>query len=300
MAIGIDLDKLFWLVAERQAIRDRRIAGQEWPWSKDPVLNHLHFPNTRRELDPTTKWIREQVVSPLRGRRHMARAVTLCRLVNRLSLLTHLRPVLLEPYHFDKWARYVARVLRMCGKANRLFSPTASTRVSEHAAPIDGLLAACWIFDNEPDVLNTSYVETAHAAVQKRMATGIHRARCCPLGYEMALDVVGETAIDRMTWANVSVPIAEVLGFSPHNGITMQRRFIPALHSLMVEADRREMSFVKAEDAERALALYHDYTMYAAKWARGDRRLTPARWFRPLITRATELSVSETNHMEAQ
>lgn len=278
----IDYDRLFWLIEERNAIRIRRLDGADWPWSGDAVLNYMHFPNTRRAYDPTSVWIKRCVVEPLRGSPKMARAVAACRLINRLSILTHLRPLLLEPYPFDKWAKYVARVLRVYRGKNRLLSPAANTSVSVHVPLMDGLLATCWIFDNEPDVLNTSYVETAHAAVQKRIATGIARSLFCPIGYEMALDVVGETAVDRMTWANISRPIAKMLGFSAEYTTATQRRFIPVLHALMEEADRRGAPFARAEDAERSLQIYCDYQVMSAKWSKGDRHLHPYRWFRKL------------------
>jgi hypothetical protein len=52
------LDRFIYFVNERELMRRRRESGQEWPWSEDPILQHYHFCNIRREDDRGTKELR--------------------------------------------------------------------------------------------------------------------------------------------------------------------------------------------------------------------------------------------------
>jgi hypothetical protein len=54
----------FWeYVHERVRIRDARRAGQPPPWTDDPLLSSLHFPNVHREDDLGTVYFHEQTAS---------------------------------------------------------------------------------------------------------------------------------------------------------------------------------------------------------------------------------------------
>ncbi|KAF9445984.1 hypothetical protein P691DRAFT_674554 [Macrolepiota fuliginosa MF-IS2] len=53
----------FWrFAAERQAVDNRRRAGQAWPWTKDVILQKYHFCNTFRVLDRLSQYIIREVV----------------------------------------------------------------------------------------------------------------------------------------------------------------------------------------------------------------------------------------------
>lgn len=52
------LDKFIYFVNERELMRRRRECGGAWPWSEDPILQHYHFCNIRREDDRGTKELR--------------------------------------------------------------------------------------------------------------------------------------------------------------------------------------------------------------------------------------------------
>ncbi|TFK69766.1 hypothetical protein BDN72DRAFT_585116 [Pluteus cervinus] len=53
----------FWkFAAERKAIDDRRRAGQEAPWTNDPILQKYFFCNTYRVLDKVTQYLIKEVI----------------------------------------------------------------------------------------------------------------------------------------------------------------------------------------------------------------------------------------------
>jgi len=52
-----DINALFAFIEEREAIRLRREAGSDPPWTTDPILRAWSFRNVCREDDRTTIWI---------------------------------------------------------------------------------------------------------------------------------------------------------------------------------------------------------------------------------------------------
>ena len=70
----LHIDEYFSTARERYRIKLRREAGQEQPWTEDPVLQEWRFCQVHREEDKTTVWFRENI------RRHMIgiRAVEAC------------------------------------------------------------------------------------------------------------------------------------------------------------------------------------------------------------------------------
>ena len=63
----MNADAYFSFAREREAIRRRRLAGQPWPWTDDPVFQTWSFCNVHRENDRTTAWFRDHVRSRLDG-----------------------------------------------------------------------------------------------------------------------------------------------------------------------------------------------------------------------------------------
>lgn len=56
--------ELFYnFVHERWAIRERRIAGQPWPWTDDPILREYKFTNVKREHDRTSRILIDEFYS---------------------------------------------------------------------------------------------------------------------------------------------------------------------------------------------------------------------------------------------
>lgn len=56
------LDTLFYFMAERHHIYQRRIAGDPTPWTKDPILAAYPFTNVFRVYDRTTQYILRHVI----------------------------------------------------------------------------------------------------------------------------------------------------------------------------------------------------------------------------------------------
>ena len=51
------IDTLFQWMTERHAIHQRRLAGQSWPWTDDPILQQHNFTNVFRVYDRVTQYI---------------------------------------------------------------------------------------------------------------------------------------------------------------------------------------------------------------------------------------------------
>jgi alpha-glutamyl/putrescinyl thymine pyrophosphorylase clade 1 len=56
------VDTLFQWMAERHAIHQRRLAGQPWPWTDDPILRQHAFTNVFRIYDRVTQYIIRNVI----------------------------------------------------------------------------------------------------------------------------------------------------------------------------------------------------------------------------------------------
>lgn len=52
-----DLKRFLYFISEREAVRTRKEAGEEWPWTRDTMLQEYRFCNIRREDDRETRWI---------------------------------------------------------------------------------------------------------------------------------------------------------------------------------------------------------------------------------------------------
>ena len=51
------IDTLFLWMTERHAVHQRRLAGQPWPWTDDPILQQHSFTNVFRIYDRVTQYI---------------------------------------------------------------------------------------------------------------------------------------------------------------------------------------------------------------------------------------------------
>jgi alpha-glutamyl/putrescinyl thymine pyrophosphorylase clade 1 len=56
------IDTLFQWMAERHAIHQRRLAGQPWPWTEDPILRQHFFTNVFRIYDRVTQYVISNVI----------------------------------------------------------------------------------------------------------------------------------------------------------------------------------------------------------------------------------------------
>ncbi|KAI0044558.1 hypothetical protein FA95DRAFT_1496875 [Auriscalpium vulgare] len=56
------LDTFFLWTAERHSIHQKRVAGESWPWTEDPIFQQHAFTNVFRIFDRTTQYILRHVV----------------------------------------------------------------------------------------------------------------------------------------------------------------------------------------------------------------------------------------------
>ena len=95
------MQQLIAWIAEREAIRVRREAGQPKPWTDDPILRAWRFCNIRRENDKVTRWIAQNWREPNAADPDLFFAMAVARLVNWPDTMTVLGyPVPFDGDHF--------------------------------------------------------------------------------------------------------------------------------------------------------------------------------------------------------
>jgi hypothetical protein len=88
-------------IVERHAIYRRKLAGQDKPFTTDPILQRFRFTNVYRELDTVTMWIAENWRQPHQDDPDLWFALTVARFVNLPTTLADLGyPVPWQPDHF--------------------------------------------------------------------------------------------------------------------------------------------------------------------------------------------------------
>lgn len=97
----------YW-VAERWNILQRRLAGEDKPWSEDPIFQSIYFCNVRREDDKVTQFIRKWA-QPLKDK-ELIPAYVLSRLINWPETLEEIDP---------RWCVYDLDKLRETLKSRR-------------------------------------------------------------------------------------------------------------------------------------------------------------------------------------
>lgn len=65
-------DRLVAYMHERERIRIRKEAGQPFPWSQDIIFQSARFTNIRRSDDKTTRWLKNNWITPNKGRDPLA------------------------------------------------------------------------------------------------------------------------------------------------------------------------------------------------------------------------------------
>ena len=74
-------DLLRYWINERENIRNKKEAGEEKPWSEDPIFQTTYFCNVHREDDRVTRWIRKHY-SPAAFGEYYEVAIVAARLFN--------------------------------------------------------------------------------------------------------------------------------------------------------------------------------------------------------------------------
>ena len=98
------IKEFFSFLDERQAIYERRQAGQAWPWTDDPILRDYYFCNVFREQDKVTAWIRKYLREPIMKRAPKAKMpsimifnMALARFFNYIPTLEYIGPIGIKP-----------------------------------------------------------------------------------------------------------------------------------------------------------------------------------------------------------
>jgi hypothetical protein len=96
--------ELFAFIQEREAIYQRRAAGQPKPWTKDKILSNYRFCNMYRENDTVTKWIADHWRTPNAAEPDLWFAMTVARLLNNTDALSAAKyPVPWTPKRSRQW-----------------------------------------------------------------------------------------------------------------------------------------------------------------------------------------------------
>jgi hypothetical protein len=161
-------ERLLWWIVEREAIRQRRLAGQGWPWTEYAILRDYSFCCPRRMDDRTSRWLLEHWYDPHRDHPNLLLACVLARrLFNSVEILA-------EIGFPDRWdpAR-VKAILRERAAAGKRLEHTAyvippARGVAPGTPKCEGLID--WIVQplvNYPPRLDTS---SMRASVEARTA----------------------------------------------------------------------------------------------------------------------------------
>lgn len=257
MSAGFDVSAPIQHLLHINRMRERIRLGHP---AEDALLKRFWFPNVRRVYDPTTIWIQECVVTPLRGTARLARSLAFCRLINRISVLSTVLPVLLDPMPFDRFARLLGRVLknqpRICSSVYKVHLPS---RTATHEA----VLAVTWSFDDDPSCIESQYLSALVDKIQaKPYMGGASQQPSGEAAYNMALDLIGDTAVDRETWAPVSRSSSRCMKRLLQNPHLPYIEQAPAMGRLITNL-KPLLGVTDACDVERAL--YLDQLYYRLK-----------------------------------
>ena len=93
------MENFFNFLNERHRIYLKKLRGEEYPWTKDPILQKYKFTNVFREQDTTTVWFRENIRGSLANSSDVALATIIFRWFN----LIETGKILLDHELLTKW-----------------------------------------------------------------------------------------------------------------------------------------------------------------------------------------------------
>lgn len=79
--------RLVSFIVERESIRVKKLRGDAWPWTDDPILREYRFCNVRREDDAVTRWIAQYWREPFKGSTDLWFMMVTARLFNEPQTL---------------------------------------------------------------------------------------------------------------------------------------------------------------------------------------------------------------------
>jgi hypothetical protein len=197
-------------VAEREAIRVRRAAGQAAPWTDDEILRTYRFTNVRRRDDRVSLWLREHIYrSALFSEPSLTalQIVALCRWINWPPTIAVLGEagLLRGEGHLD--LRAVGRLIDRQTKLGKAWTGAYMVRAAPESRPKGGFVAE--------QVVGRS-LRRAWPELQFMLQTGMRRpvwrvlTECLHWGSFMAGQVV-----DDLTWTPLLAAPRDDLTWAP-------------------------------------------------------------------------------------
>ncbi len=190
----------FNFINERHLIHLRRLRGQEFPWTEDPILQKYKFTNVFRENDKTTVWFRENIRDPLKDEQDVILATIIFRWFNLIAT----GEVLKKHYLHRFWDS------DLCYKVMK-DEPQWITGAYIIKTPngMDKLAGVCWCIDQIMKNHN-KFLDDIHEAkdsLRKLWEVLLPYPYMGPfMAYEVVTDWrhtwVGKNADDIMDWAN--------------------------------------------------------------------------------------------------
>lgn len=210
--LGIELEHAepyFATARERYQIRQRRLAGQEWPWTDDEIFQKYRFCNVHREHDKTTEWFRDHIRTPMSNFHplQLVEATLIFRWFNRIETGQEVIDLLLFGWNTDEARRRLTGVQPIVTGAFMIKSPTGLTK-------LEGLLQE---IDNALDELPYFVSRWGDSLEDATKDLASIRSLGPFLAYEIVTDLrwtpVLSGANDIMTWGNVGPGCRKGLGF---------------------------------------------------------------------------------------
>lgn len=163
-----DYEPLWHWVREREYARERKEAGDPFPWAKDPIISAWRFCNVRREDDRVTRWVREEVRERYPDHPLLWFMLCLCRMINWPDTLQELQ-------NLEVWP------------GDPGFAPDVLASVlHDRAARGDKVFTGAYIIPTVAGLLKTESVAKVHLGAlwsgRDRFAQFYHSAAIQPLG----------------------------------------------------------------------------------------------------------------------
>ncbi|MBE16836.1 MAG: hypothetical protein CL867_11365 [Cytophagaceae bacterium] len=196
----MEAERFFDFLNERHLIYLKKLRGENYPWTDDPILHKYKFTNVFRENDKTTVWFRENVREPMRLEPEVALATIIFRWFN----LINSGQILLEEDLYRNWdSKHCYEVLE---KEDQWVTGAYIIKTPNGMNKLEGV---CYCVDqivNDGNKFMDSIYEARHS-LHKLWEVLMPYPFMGPfMAYEVVTDWrhtwVGETAEDIMTWGN--------------------------------------------------------------------------------------------------
>ena len=253
------LDRLLYLIQERESIRLKRAQGLPAPWTKDKILQSYRFCNVRRMDDKVSQWLLTNWFKPCFDHKNMVIACCLARFINDPFSLSDVRfPLEWNPEQIKH------RLRKRRDDGYRVFNPAYMIRGNDGIDKIESVIDYTIqpLVDDPPEIVRSSMEETWSNLTQYH-----------GFGSFMAGQVVADlrwamegTWKDKHTWAPVgpgSQRGMNVLqGRDPYKSLS-QNQFLDELRELAVVIKTRLpkiMARLELHDIQNCCCEYWKYS----------------------------------------